>query len=317
MHNALVSFVSPVYKCRDCLIKLVEEIKTVCAEIGVDYEVILVDDKCPQGSWETIEELAATNDRVTGVKLSRNFGQHSAIEAGLGQTKGDWIVVLDCDLQDQPSNVKAMWHVAQEGNVDIVLAKRETRTDALHRRAFSFLFYKTLSSLTGTRISADIANFGLYRRRVVDVFNSWHEEQKYFPVMIQWMGFDQRTVTVKHSERFSGKSAYNLRNLLALGARVILSFSDRPLWLMSAIGSTIAAGAFFVTLIVLIRALFGDVIVQGWTSLMLSIWFLGGVNIAAAGLLGIYLGRTLRESKGRPGFIIARTTRNAQENPRV
>ncbi|WP_340691620.1 glycosyltransferase family 2 protein [Hyphomonas sp.] len=317
MPNERVSFVSPVYKCRDCLIKLVEEIETVCAEIGVDYEVILVDDKCPQGSWETIVELAATNDRVIGVKLSRNFGQHSAIEAGLAQTKGDWVVVLDCDLQDQPANVKAMWEVAQADDVDIVLARRETRTDAFHRRAFSFLFYKLLSSLTGTRISADIANFGLYRRRVIDVLNSWHEEQKYFPVMIQWMGFEQRTVTVKHSDRFAGKSAYNFKSLLALGAKVVLSFSDRPLWFMSAIGSGIAASAFLVTLVVLIRALFGDVAVEGWTSLMLSIWFLGGVNITAAGLLGIYLGRTLREAKGRPGFIIARTTKPAKADTRV
>jgi len=303
----LMSFVSPVYKCRDCLRKLVSEIALVCERIDVDFEIILVDDQCPDESWTEIQDLSISNHHITGLKLSRNFGQHSAIEAGLSAINGDWIVVLDCDLQDDPAAVESLWALAQsEPHADAIIAKRANRTDSRFRRLFSYAFYQTLSYLTGTKISSEVANFGLYQRKVIDAYNSWSEEQKYFPVMVQWMGFEQRTVEVPHKERFSGKSSYNFRGLMTLGARVVLSFSDRPLWLMAGLGSIIAMASILTTVIILFLALAGRFDVQGWTSLILSIWFWGGVNIAAAGLIGVYLGRTLREAKQRPSFIISR-----------
>ena len=208
-----ISFVSPVYRCRECLEKLSEEIQLVCERLGLTYEIILVNDACPDNSWEKIEEIANKNDKIKGIKLSRNFGQHSAIEAGLRAVSGAWIVVLDCDLQDKPSAVEKMWGIGQEG-ADVVLVRRSNRTDGIYRAFVSSAFYKTLSFLTGTQLSAEVANFGLYKRSVIDAYNNWHEEQKYFPVMIQWLGFDQKTIEVPHSERFAGRSAYNLWSLL-------------------------------------------------------------------------------------------------------
>lgn len=153
----LISFVSPVYRCRDCLHVLVEEIAKVCGELSADYEVIFVDDQCPENSWTVIADIAASNSRVRGIKLSRNFGQHSAIEAGLRHVSGNWVVVLDCDLQDHPRAVSAFWREAQSG-AEVVLARRMQRTDAWHRRALSAAFYMVLRSLTGSSINADVAN---------------------------------------------------------------------------------------------------------------------------------------------------------------
>jgi len=311
MQTKLLSFVSPVYRCRDCLEKLVSEIETVSAEIGVEYEVILVDDRCPEKSWDVISAICEKNPRVKGVQLSRNFGQHSAIEAGLHYVTGDWVVVLDCDLQDHPSAVSKLWREAQNG-AEIVLARRQARTDTWHRRFVSKMFYRTLSLLTGTQLSAEIANFGIYHRKVIDSYNGWSEEQKYFPVMVQWLGFDQSVVDIRHTERFTGKSSYNLRSLLTLGMRVVLSFSDRPLWFMSLLGVSMSLLAMVASLVLLVRALAGEVDVEGWSSLILSIWFIGGMNIAAAGFLGIYLGRTLREAKGRPSYIVAKSINFAE-----
>ncbi len=309
----LISFVSPVYRCRNCLEKLVSEINDVCRETDLSYEILLVDDGCPENSWAAINELCAQYPKVKGVKLARNFGQHSAIEAGLKFVEGEWIVILDCDLQDQPSAFRKMWREAQTG-ADIVLVRRQSRTDAWHRRVLSSLFYKALSSLTGTKLSAEIANFGIYRRKVIDAYNSWSEEQKFFPVMIQWLGFDQRTITVPHAERFSGTSSYNFRSLLSLGVRVVLSFSDRPLWFVSMFGMFVACVAFLASIAFLVQALSGNASVQGWPSLILSIWFLGGFNIAAVGVAGIYLGRTLREAKGRPSYVVSESLNIAGAN---
>ncbi|MEX6632974.1 glycosyltransferase family 2 protein [Hyphococcus lacteus] len=304
MLKPIISFVSPVYKCRDCLEKLVLEIRKACETIDVDFEIILVNDKCPEDSWEAIKELTKSTPEVTGINLSRNYGQHSAIEAGLSIVRGQWVVVLDCDLQDHPSALPAMWEKAMEG-AEVVLVKRDARTDSWLRRAFSKTYYAVLSYLTGQKIDADIANFGLYQEKVIAAYNSWSEEQKYFPVMIQWLGFKQTTISVKHNERHAGKSSYNLKTLLKLGTNVVLSFSDRPLWIMSMIGGLIAALSFFFGGIYLIWALLGGSDVQGWPSIVISIWFLGGANIAAAGLIGIYLGRVLREAKERPSFVIS------------
>ena len=301
-----LSFVSPVYRCRDCLEKLVEEIAAVCERINVTYEVILVNDGCPENSWEEILRIARANPLVKGVKLSRNFGQHSAIEAGLNAASGEWVIVLDCDLQDHPSTAEELWRVAKEGS-DVVLVRRISRSDGIVRAALSTAFYKTLSFLTGTKLSPEIANFGIYHRRVIEAYISWKEEQKYFPVMIQWLGFAQKTIDAPQSPRFAGTSAYNFRSLLKLGAQIVLSFSDRPLWIMAFAGAFVAGVALLASFVYFVRALLGETDVMGWTSLILSIWFLGGVNVLVGGLLGIYLGRALREAKGRPSFIVSGT----------
>ncbi|WP_114948348.1 glycosyltransferase family 2 protein [Microvirga calopogonii] len=299
-----LSFVIPVYGSPQSLEPLCERIAVVCRTLGVSHEVILVDDRCPVGSWEAIKRLVVMDPSVLGMRLSRNFGQHAAINAGLSIVRGEWVVVMDCDLQDQPEEVPAMLGVAKAGSFDIVRARRGERNDPLYRRALSKIFYAIFSFLTNTHQSAEIANFGIYHKRVIEAVNAWQEESKYFPAIIEWIGFSQSTVAVSHSARFSGKSSYSFRSLFRLGLNVVVGFSDRPLKLMMYAGLIMAIASFLLSLIVLVIGLMGLFTAQGWASIILSIWFLAGSILFGLGLTGLYIGRILIEAKGRPTFIV-------------
>jgi dolichol-phosphate mannosyltransferase len=298
-----LSFVSPVYGSPESLEPLCDQIAEVCVKLGVTYEIILVDDRCPLDSWSRVRRLAETRAAVRGIRLSRNFGQHSAIQAGLRDVRGEWVVVLDCDLQDRPDAVPLLLAKARE-NYDVVRARRTRRRDGALRGVASRVFYGVLGYLTDTIQDESIANFGVYHRRVIDAVVSWQEEQKFFPVIIQWVGFNQAVVDVPHAERHSGRSSYNFSKLLRLGIGVAISFSDKPLRLMVGLGGLISLMTFLLSLVVFFRAILGGISVPGWASVALSVWFLSGVIITVTGISGLYIGRILAEAKRRPTFII-------------
>ncbi len=297
------SFVIPVYGSPESLEQLCKRVKNVCTD--VPYELILVDDRCPKGSWLEIERLAMNDPAIIGIRLSRNFGQHPAIQAGLSRARGEWIIVMDCDLQDRPEEVPRLWSKALEG-FDVVRAKRVSRNDPVHRRLFSRAFYALLSYLTDTHQNSDFSNFGIYSRRVIETITQWEEESKYFPAIVSWVGFSQSTLAVEQGPRFEGRSSYTLGKLMALAMNVIVGFSDKPLKLVMATGFSIAALSFGMAFFVLVSHLMGALTVQGWASIALSIWFLAGCLLFAVGLTGLYVGRVLVETKGRPTFIIDR-----------
>ena len=296
------SFVIPVYGSPESLEPLCSRIRKVSA---VAYELILVDDCCPKGSWSEIERIAATDPAILGIRLSRNFGQHAAIQAGLSKAKGEWIIVMDCDLQDRPEEVPRLWAKALEG-FDIVRARRSTRNDPTHRRLLSRAFYLCLSYLTDTHQNPEFSNFGIYSRRVIETIISWEEESKYFPAIVSWVGFSQSTLSVEQNPRFEGQSSYTLSKLLALGMNVIIGFSDKPLKIVMASGFVMALLSFGMAFVVLLAHLLGALTVQGWASLALSLWFVAGCLMFSIGLSGLYVGRILVETKGRPTFIIDR-----------
>lgn len=298
-----LSFVSPVYGSPQSLSELRQRIHAVCTKNNWWYEIILVDDRCPKGSWQIVGELADAHPEVTGLRLSRNFGQHSAIQAGLAHAKGEWIVVLDCDLQDIPEETPKLLSKALEG-YKIVRARRVQRQDRFDRRMLSWAFYGVLSYLTSTKQNPEIANFGVYHHSVINTITSWHEQMKFFPAIVQWVGFAATEVEVDHSERFAGNSSYSYRKLLRLATEVIISFSDRPLRLIVTLGMIISFLAVAVSIFVLYGGLSGRFTVAGWATTMLSVWFLGGVTISVLGLSALYIGRILAEVKDRPTYII-------------
>lgn len=281
--------------------------------MGVSYELILVDDRCPKHSWQTITDLAEHDHAITGVRLSRNFGQHPAIQAGLSQVRGAWIVVMDCDLQDRPEEVPRLWAKALEG-FDVVRAKRLNRNDPRYRRLMSSAFYAVLSYLTDTRQNPEFSNFGIYSRQVIDVVTQWQEESKYFPAIVSWVGFSQSTLTVEQDRRFSGPSSYTFVKLVKLGVNVIVGFSDKPLKLVMVAGFAMALLSFGMALFILVSHLMGFLTVEGWASIALSLWFLAGCLLFALGLTGLYVGRILVEVKGRPSFIIDRVLMHARKD---
>jgi glycosyltransferase involved in cell wall biosynthesis len=300
-----LSFVVPVYGSPESLEPLCRRVKDVCAGMEVSYELILVDDRCPKNSWLSITRLAESDHAIVGVRLSRNFGQHAAIQAGLSRVRGEWIVVMDCDLQDRPEEVPGLLAAAREG-FDVARARRVNRNDPWYRRFLSRTFYTLLSYLTGTQQSSEFSNFGVYSRKVIAVITQWQEESKYFPAIVSWIGFSQSMLTVEQDRRFSGHSSYNFTKLLKLGINVIIGFSDKPLKLVMAAGFATALLSFGMTFLILVLHLMGVFTVEGWASITLSLWFLAGCLLFALGLTGLYVGRILVEVKGRPSFIIDR-----------
>jgi dolichol-phosphate mannosyltransferase len=299
-----LSFVVPVYGSPGTLAPLHDRIRAVCTRMGRSYEIILVDDRCPHGSWPVVRRLVGESREVVGLRLSRNFGQHAAINAGLTHARGDWIVVLDCDLQDQPEEVEKLLARAISGGFDVVRARRSNRNDSLLRRALSRLFYAVLSLLTGTHQSAEIANFGVYNRKVVRALNQWQEQSKYFPAIVEWIGFSQDAIDVAHAPRPEGRSSYTLLKLAQLGTNVIVGFSDKPLRMIVLFGLAIAFGSFCVAVAIVSLRLLGLITIEGWASVMISLWFICGCVLATLGIIGLYVGRILSETKGRPTFVI-------------
>lgn len=299
----MISIVSPVYRAEKILPILVSEINLVMERIGEDYEIILVDDRSPDNSWEVMKVLSSQNSKIKSIRLSRNFGQHSAIFAGLTKTKGDWVVVMDCDMQDQPKEIAKLYKKALEG-YDIVLGQRENRKDKFLKKLSSKLFYKVFNYLSGGQFNNEIGNFGIYKKKVIDSILNISDYIKFFPLFINWVGFKSVSIPIEHGEREEGKSSYSISRLLKLAFNVIISFSDKPLRLFINFGLGISILSFILGIYYLYLSITHKITQPGFSSLILSIWFLSGIIICCIGIVGVYLGKTFDQAKNRPTFII-------------
>ena len=299
----MISIVSPVYRAEKILPILVSEINLVMERIGEDYEIILVDDRSPDNSWEVMKVLSSQNPKIKSIRLSRNFGQHSAIFAGLTRAKGDWVVVMDCDMQDQPKEIAKLYKKALEG-YDIVLGQRENRKDKFLKKLTSRLFYKVFNYLSGANFDNTVANFGIYHQKTIKSILDMKDYVKFFSLFINWIGFKSISIPIEHGEREEGKSTYSVGRLFKQAFNVIISFSDKPLRLFINFGLSISVLSFIVGIYYLYLALTGKIAQPGFSSLILSIWFLSGIIISGIGIVGVYLGKTFDQAKGRPTFII-------------
>lgn len=298
-----ISIVSPVYRAENIVSELVKQVREAVQTITEDFEIILVNDASPDASWERIKDECQLDKRVKGINLSRNFGQHYAITAGLNYAKGEWVVVMDCDLQDRPDEIPNLYRKSQEG-YDSVFAQRKVRSDGFLKTNLSRLFYKLFSYLTETKQDASVANFGIYHHKVIEALLSMKDQIRFFPTMVQWVGFRKYYLPVKHSERFEGKSSYNFKSLTRLALNSIIAFSDKPLRLTVKLGFSIALISFVVMLIYFIMYFTGAIKVLGFTSLIISFWFLSGIIIFILGFVGLYIGKVFEKVKDRPDFIV-------------
>lgn len=298
-----ISVVSPIYRAENIVEKLVDEIQKVMEPLNVTYEIILVDDRSPDNSWQVMKQLSSNFPEVKSIRLSRNFGQHPAIMAGLSFAAGDWIVVMDCDLQDQPKEIKRMYTKAIEG-YDMVLAKRQKRKDGFFKKMSSIFFYSVFNYFSGISVNSEIANFGIYNRKVINSIIQINDYIKFFPLFVKWVGFRSFELEVEHNEREEGKSSYSLKKLISLALDTILSFSDKPLKIFTILGFSISMIAFLFGCYFMFGALTGRITEPGFSSLIISIWFLSGIIISTIGVVGIYLGKTFNQVKNRPIFII-------------
>jgi len=299
----MISIVSPVYRAEKILETLVSEIEKTMSKIREEYEIILVDDRSPDNSWQKMLELKKRSKNLKIFRLSKNFGQHPAIFAGISQAKGDWIVVMDCDMQDKPEEIINLYNKAKEG-YDIVLAKRKNRQHGFFKVAFSKMYYKTFKYLADIEVNNEIGNFGIYNKKVINAALSLNDNIKFFPLFINWIGFNRTTIDVEHDTRLEGKSTYSFGKLLSLAFNTIVSFSEKPLKIFVYFGGIVSVIAFLTGLYFLYKAIIGEITEPGFSSLIISIWFFSGLIISIIGIVGIYIGKAFNQTKNRPVFII-------------
>lgn len=303
MNSTKISVVSPVYLAETIVNELVQRLNKVLAPQFSQFEIILVEDGSPDNSWQQIQLLCETDPNVKGIRLSRNFGQHYAITAGLEYATGDWVVVMDCDLQDRPEEIMPLFEKTKDGH-DIVYARRKVRKDSFFKKTSSKIFYRLFGYLTDSKQDPSIANFGIYNRNVIQSVLKMKDYVRYFPTMVQWVGFSSAKLDVEHNSRGDGKSSYTWSKLLRLAFDNVIAFSDKPLRLTIRLGFAISLISMCIGLFYLYKYFAGDIVVVGYASLVISIWFLSGLIVFILGIIGTYLGKTFDKVKDRPTFII-------------
>lgn len=307
---AHISVVIPVYKAEEHLHELYRRLKQSLEIISKDFEIILVEDCGGDRSWDIIMELAERDIRVRGIQFSRNFGQHYGITAGLDYCRGDWVVIMDCDLQDRPEEIPRLYAKAQEG-FDIVLAKRARRKDKFLKRFTSRLFYRLFSYFADIEYDEQVGNFRIMASKVVQNLRLIRESLRFLGGLVNWVGFSTSSIEAQHEERSRGKSTYTIKKLFKLASEVIIAYSDKPLRISIFFGFIVSMFSFlYGTYIIFKRMLYG-IPVLGWSTLAVSFFFINGIIIINLGIIGIYLGKTFDETKKRPLYIINKFTPNA------
>lgn len=297
-----ISVVIPVYGCKDALNELYNRITNTVIQLTSDYEIIMVNDNCPQNSWEVIEQLCIKDKHIKGIELSRNFGQMKAILAGLDHSTGDWVVVMDCDLQDRPEEILRLYEEAQKG-YDAVFARRKKRQDKKMKIFLANTFYKIYSIATDGNYDGAVCNFSIINRMVVDAYCKMREQHRGYVMYINWLGFRKSVIDVEHNERYSGESSYSMKKRINMALELITSQSDKALRLTMEIGFLIAVISFFVIIGLVIYHFVAEVSI-GWTSIIASNFLIGGLIIMVIGMVGIYVGNIFMQTKERPLYVI-------------
>lgn len=306
-----ISVVIPVYGCRAALNELYSRLVNTLQLITNDYEIILVNDSCPQNSWEVIENICEKDIHVIGLELSRNFGQMKAILAGLDHCCGDWIVVMDCDLQDRPEEIVNLYNKAMEG-YDVVFARRKKRRDSRLKTLAANIFYKTYEFATDGNYDSAVCNFSIAKKIVIDNYCSMREEHRGYVMYIKWLGFKQATIDVERNERYEGKSSYDFKRKVQMAMELLTSQSDKVLKYAVGFGFFISFISVIVLLVLIIRY-FTVNITPGWTSIVASNFLLGGLIIMTIGIVGIYVGNIFMQTKDRPLYVVRQILNDKQE----
>ena len=300
-----ISVVVPEYnELRDTLCALVARTVAAISPITDDFEIVLVDDGSINDSWEVICDLARSDGRVRGIRFARNFGQHMAITAGLDAATGEWVIVMDSDLQDRPEVIPDLYAKAQEG-FDVVFVNRMHRTESLLYRFIAGCFYKVLNLLSGQQYNRLHGNFSIVSAAAVRAFRSLREPARFYGGLLRWVGFKQTSIDAVHGKRFGGRNAYSLARRARFGFSLIVGFSTRLLSISIFIGLLMAIVSLIMgTIIVLQKITDPSYPLPGWPSVMTAVLFTAGLTNIAIGLTGIYISQIFLQTKNRPLYII-------------
>lgn len=298
-----ISIVSPEYKGEKMVEQLVSRITASVSTITDDFEIILVNDASPDNTWEEIEKVCAKDKRVKGLNLSRNFGQHYAITAGLNYAKGDWVVVMDCDLQDRPEEIPNLYKKAMEG-YDIVQARRVVKHVGWWKRFSSVAFHAVLDWLSGSKSDPAIGNFGIYCQKAIKEYNKIPQQARSFGSVLSIVGFKRGYIDVEQVESERGTTSYTLAKLLKLSFDIMITNTNKPLRMAVGLGFIMSAVSLLVALYNIIARLTGLIMVAGYTTTIFSIWFVGGLMLFVMGILGLYIGKIFDQVKGHPLYVV-------------
>jgi dolichol-phosphate mannosyltransferase len=308
---ARVSVVVPVFNEEAVLPELRRRLCAVLGELCPDFEIVLVNDGSSDGTAALIDAMNHDDPRMRCVHFSRNFGHQAAVTAGLVYASGDVVCVMDADLQDPPEVLAAMLADWEKGS-DVVYAVRRERKEHWAKVALYGLFYRILARLSTIPMPLDAGDFCLISRRALDELNRLPEKDRYVRGLRAWVGFRQTGVVYERDARQRGESKYSLFGLMRLGVNGIVSFSDKPLIYLTVIGLLISSQAFlYAGWLALSKLLWGGII-TGYSSLMVAILFLSGIQLLAFGVVGLYLSKIFHEVKARPSYIV-RATRGFED----
>ncbi|MBQ7687236.1 MAG: glycosyltransferase family 2 protein [Bacteroidaceae bacterium] len=306
-----VSVLIPCFNEALTLPALYEELKKLAdTQTAYDWELLFVDDGSVDPTLDVLKQLHIKDERVCYISLSRNFGKENALLAGLDNVSGDCVVVMDADLQDPPSLVPEMLAYWEDGYQDVYARRRDRGREPWLRKQFTMLFYRIMAHATRFELLQNVGDFRLLDRQCIDALRCLRETERYNKGLFCWIGFKKKEVLFDRGNRSEGKSRWSFWGLLNLAIDGITSFTTAPLRIATIVGAIIAFGAFcFLVFYITKTLIFGDP-VQGFTTLVSIVLFLGGVQLLSIGILGEYIGRIYNEAKGRPNYVVKERSSN-------
>ena len=305
MDRCEISVIVPVFGCAECLVVLHDRLDSVLQ--AADWEVVFVDDCSPDGSWSILKALSHTNERVRALRLSRNFGQHAAITAGLAEAHGDWVVVMDCDLQHPPEEIPRLLAKAREG-YDVVLTTRDRRLEPWYRRMAGNGYIRARNLLVGESISSEYSTLSVISRSVVDAFLSLGDRDRHYLMILHWLGFRRTVLPLRNQDRYKGRSSYTLAKLIEVAVDGMFFQTTRLLRWIVMLGFFVAAcGAGLAVAFIVVY--FTANPLPGFTALAVLTLLVGGVIITSTGIIGLYVGKIFDQVKGRPLYVVEQRTK--------
>jgi dolichol-phosphate mannosyltransferase len=300
----LISVVSPVHNAEAILEVFVNRVTSAVKEITTEYEIVLVDDGSPDRSWKVITSICAKNNRVKGIRLSRNFGQHVAINACIEYSRGDYVVNIDCDLQDNPAYIKDMFQL-MDGATDYVITIRKDKSQSALRKLAGKFFYTIYNRLANSDLDENIGTFSMLSRKVVDAYLKVGDYSRFYLLTLSWLGFNRKTLFVENQERHQGQSSYSFPMLLTTAFTSIISNSEKILNLAIFLGIfymvASVLGGFYIIIDILY---FKGIYAGGWPSIFVLLLFSVGIILFCIGIAAIYIGNIFIQVKGRPRYIV-------------
>ena len=300
-----ISIIIPIYNEQENVFHTFARVNEVLQKdfSSLAHEIIFIDDGSADNSCKSLTELKNKHPHIKIIELSRNFGQHIAIKAGLDHATGDFISIMDADLQDNPHDLRLFYEKIQKG-YDVVMAARNNRQDRFLKKIFSRIFFKTMNKLSHIQMLENQAMLRLFNKKVLMVLQEMNELHQNNGAFMAWIGFKKAYLSINHEQRKYGKSKYNLRKSIKFAMETIINFSNTPLIYISYLGIIISIFSIVLAIYFIFAKLFNYAGVSGWTSLIVTIMFLGGITIFSLGIVGLYVGKIYQQSLNRPLYTI-------------